>query len=113
MQREVSKLLYDAQQACRAVAEFTHGKSVDDYRDNLMLRSAVERQLMIMGEALYQASKRDESLSASISDVRRIINFRHVIVHGYASLEHDTVWGIIEHDVPRLAHEIEEILEGC
>ena len=78
-----------------------------------MLRSAVERQLIIMGEALYQANKRDESLSASISDVRRIINFRHVIVHGYASLEHDTAWGIIERDVPRLAHEVEKMLERC
>ena len=49
MQREVAKLLYDIQQACQAVAQFNHGKSLDDYQDDLLLRSAVERQLMIVG----------------------------------------------------------------
>ena len=112
MQREVAKLLYDIQQACQAVAQFTHGKSLDDYQDDLLLRSAVERQLMIVGEALFQAIKHDESLAASITDARRIIDFRNVIVHGYAALEHETVWGIVERDVPKLAREVEAMLAG-
>ncbi len=109
MQRELSKLLHDIQEACELVEEFSRGNTLKDYNTNAMLRSAVERQLMIIGEALNQTTQIDEEFIASITDARRIINFRHVIVHGYASLENDTVWGIVESDVPTLRSEIDAI----
>jgi len=46
MRLEVRKLLYDACEAGRAVVAFVEGKTVSDYQGDLLLRSAVERQLL-------------------------------------------------------------------
>jgi uncharacterized protein with HEPN domain len=45
----VKKRLLDALEACEAIQEFTEGWSFQEYERNLMLRSAVERQLEIVG----------------------------------------------------------------
>ena len=65
---------------------------------------------MIIGEALNQADKLDPSLSESVSNIREIINLRNVIVHGYAIIENETIWGIIENDLPQLYKEVQMLL---
>lgn len=95
MRHETAKFLYDIRQACDLLHDFTRDKSLDDYLSDPLLRSAVERQLMIVGEALSQALKIDPALADAITDARRIVNFRNVIVHGYAAIEPQTVWGIL------------------
>jgi uncharacterized protein with HEPN domain len=52
MRIEALKFLYDIQQACRAIARFTAGKTLADDEADLLLRSGMERQLLIGGEAL-------------------------------------------------------------
>lgn len=51
MQPDSRKYLYDIQTACRKLEDFTRDRSLDDYLANEMLRSAVERQFEIIGEA--------------------------------------------------------------
>jgi uncharacterized protein with HEPN domain len=50
MRREIDKYFYDVLTACDAIRQFTMDKTLKDYQSNLMLRSAVERQLMIIGD---------------------------------------------------------------
>ena len=59
MPLESLKHLYDMQQACRLLAAFIAGKTLGDYSADAMLRSAVERQLTIVGEALNRLKKID------------------------------------------------------
>ena len=47
--------------------DFTSGKSLEDYRGNAILRSAVERQFEIVGEALSQLATLDEKIVSRIS----------------------------------------------
>ena len=47
--------LWDMQQAALNIERFTEGEDVETYRANVLLRSAVERQFEIIGEALRQA----------------------------------------------------------
>jgi uncharacterized protein with HEPN domain len=103
---EVRVSLEDALEACESVRGFIKGKSLDDYLSSDLLRSAVERQFIIIGEALAKALSRDGSIENSIENLHRIINFRHVLVHGYAVVENTTVWGIIEKDLPLLQKEL-------
>ena len=111
MRPESKKYLYDMLRACETLAQFVEGKQFADYDANLLLRSAVERQLMIVGEALGQAARTDEELVEQIENAREIINLRNVIVHGYAVIENETIWGILQGDVPRRRDRIAQLLE--
>ncbi|MHC4121108.1 MAG: HepT-like ribonuclease domain-containing protein [Planctomycetota bacterium] len=112
MQPEVRKYLYDVCQACEALLGFIRDKSLEDYNADLLLRSGVERQLMIIGEALSQAERIDPDLPHAISDIRQIINLRNVIVHGYATVENETIWGIVQEDVLDLREQVKILLEA-
>jgi uncharacterized protein with HEPN domain len=111
MQREVLKYLHDIQQACILIETFTAGKSADEYRNDVQLRSAVERQFIIVGEALQQLLRLAPNIENRISDSRRIINFRNIMVHGYAQIVPDTVWGVVESGLPVLQDEVKRLIE--
>jgi uncharacterized protein with HEPN domain len=110
MRPEAKKFLYDMQQACSSLAEFIEGKTLDDYVKSELLRSAVERKLMIIGEALNQVLRIDPDLETQIPDARQIIDFRNILVHGYFAIEHETVWGIMQKDLPVLTKQIQAML---
>jgi uncharacterized protein with HEPN domain len=90
---EVKKYLYDMLSACRRIAEFTAGKSYSVYSHDALLRSAVERQLEIVGEALARLTKVDRTIAEKITDHRQIIAFRNILVHAYAQIDDRLVWG--------------------
>ena len=110
MRLEAKKYLYDIQQAASRIADFTSGKQLEDYRGDEMLRSAVERQFEIIGEALAQLAKLDATVVARISEQRRIIAFRNILIHGYAEVDDRLVWDIVQAKLPVLRREIEAIL---
>ena len=111
MQPDIRRFLYDIRIASEALIEFARGRSLDNYQDDLLLRSGVERQLEIIGEALNQASKIDPNLAEEITGFRQIINLRNVIVHGYASIENETIWGILQNDLPALHEQVRKLLD--
>ncbi len=61
MQPESPALIWDARRAAGRVLEFVADRSWDDYQQDVMLRSAVERQFQIIGEALNRPSKVDSA----------------------------------------------------
>ena len=64
---EVRKYLFDIWQACELPAQFSTGKTLSDYQGDALLRSAIERQFEIVGEALNQAIKLDADLATQVS----------------------------------------------
>ena len=110
MQPNTAKYLHDAHQACLLLEEFTLGKSFADYSADALLRSGVERQFTIVGEALLQAEKTEPSLAQAVSALRKIIGFRNVLVHGYGAVDHQTVWSILENDLALLKQQLAALL---
>ena len=104
------KLLADILAAAAAIERFSHGKSRHDYGRDLMLRSAVERQFEILGEAIRRLYALDPTMTAKISEHRRIIAFRNIIAHGYDGLDDDVVWQGVVEKLPILANEAAELL---
>jgi len=76
MRLESKKYLYDIARAAALATEFVANKSFSEYASDLMLRSAVERQLEIVGEALAQLARTDPATASQISEHKRIIAFR-------------------------------------
>ena len=111
MRHEVEKYLYDIRNAASLLRDFTSGRSFEDYQDNVMLRAAVERQFEIVGEAVLQLAKIDEETASRITGYQRIIAFRNILIHGYADVHDQIVWGVVISDLPRLALEIERLTE--
>lgn len=111
MPRDVRKYLFDILQACESLQQFAKEKTFSDYNADAFLRSAVERQFEIIGEALNQALREDSDLEAHISNAGQIIAFRNQLIHGYASVAHDTVWGILEGKLPILQKEVQNLLK--
>ena len=111
MRLESKKYLFDVKQAADLLAEFTQAKSFEDFQSDPMLRSAVERQFEVIGEALSQLAKLDHDTADLISDHRRIIAFRNILIHGYAQIDHRLVWGVLDSKLPTLSREVEKLLQ--
>jgi uncharacterized protein with HEPN domain len=105
------KLLRDILDAGAAIASFVEQRSLDDYRQQLLLRSAVERQFEIVGEALRRLEAADTRVFARISEARRIIAFRNLIAHGYDGVDAAIVWQAITDKLPVLMAEAEALLD--
>lgn len=103
MERDPRVLLWDACDAAEAIASFIAGRTMEAYRADRMLRSAVERQCEILGEALNRLARDAPDLVARIPGHRQAIAFRHRLAHGYATLDDGIVWRVAAEEVPRLA----------
>lgn len=111
MRLESRKLLEDMREAADAIAAFTSGKSLMDLSGDALLRSGIYFQLIIIGEALSQLRARDEDTVERISEYWRIIGFRNQIVHGYAKIDDEITWRIVQDKLPILRAELEGLLK--
>jgi uncharacterized protein with HEPN domain len=75
-----------------------------------LLRSAVERQFEIIGEALRRLAMDDAATARRITGHERIIAFRNILIHGYAEVDDRIVWDILERKLPTLLEEVESLL---
>lgn len=96
MRLEAKKYLFDIRQAVAEIGAFTRGKTFADYSSDSMLRAAVERKLEIVGEAVSQLCKIDESIASQILEYRRIISFRNILIHGYVDVDDALVWDVVD-----------------
>ena len=110
MRREAKAYLYDIQKAARLIGEFSAGKTFEDYLRDQMLRSAVEREFTIIGEAMSQLSRRHAAVADRISHSGPIIAFRNVLIHGYTLIDNRLVWAKVTDDLPTLLREVDALL---
>ena len=110
MPRDPRAYLWDALHAGELLAEFSAGKSFADYQADALVRSAVERQFEIVGEALNQLSKVDSALASAIPDLPRIVAFRNILIHGYATVDDALVWQALTDKIPALRMVLVELL---
>jgi uncharacterized protein with HEPN domain len=110
LRRDPKTLLWDARRAAAAIADMTASKSFADFDSDLLLRSAVERQFEILGEALNRLDRLDAALAARIPDLRQIVAFRNILIHGYAVIDRARVWRAVQDDLPPLRATLEDLL---
>ena len=111
MPRSAAAYLADVVDACDAISEALAGVDLATYRKRRPVRSAVEREFTVIGEAIAALGRCDPGLATRISHARLIVGFRNRLVHGYPQIDDEAVYSIAQHDVPVLRAECAELLE--
>ena len=90
------------------VGEYTKGGRAE-YDSQSLIRDAVIRNF----EVVREASKRvPEDYRARHPEIpwRALAGFRDVLIHQYEGVDHETVWRIIEHELPAIREAIVKVL---
>jgi len=103
-------LLADVDRAGAEIERFTEGMGGDEYARDPLTQAAVERKFEIIGEALSRLGKSHPDLIERIPRHRRIIDFRNLLIHGYASVIPERVWDYAENHPPRLRRLVQALL---
>lgn len=111
MPPEVPKWLEDVRDAAQYILSETQGKTFQAFSSDRTLRQAVERNFEIIGEAINRVARADETVASCLTDRRRIVAFRNILVHGYDNIDLDIVWAVIQNALPRLLDEVETLLK--
>ena len=110
MRRNIQKLCFDILRAIDDNKTFTRDLDFEKYRQNRVVKLAVERDYEIIGEALKRMEVRFRSNFLTITDGRKIIDFRNLLAHGYDDVADEIVWDITCSDVRVL--EVKAILRN-
>ncbi len=111
MKRDPRAFLSDVIEACQAIHQAVAGITLDGYCNSRLIRSSVEREFTIIGEALSRLSRRDQSLFAQIDQAPQIISFRNKLTHEYVTINHQLVWGVIQANLPALLEQCTQLLQ--
>ena len=101
--------LFDMLTAAEAVMSFVHNRSRPDYAADLMLRSAVERQIEIIGEAARKVTAQFQSGHPEIPWAP-IQAQRHRLAHEYGTIDDDLIWEVATVHVPALIPLVRAVL---
>ena len=110
MARDLSAYLQDILDACIAIEDVMVDVTLGNYLRQRFIRSSVEREFIIIGEALRRISALDEPLFLSISNSRAIIDFRNLLAHDYGAVDDDSVFGLVHSDLILLKAEVGVLL---
>lgn len=106
MRLETRQSLADALDAAEEILRI----AVPGWQEDRILGLAVERLLMIVGEAFARIRISEEVVLERVTDAHKIIGMRNVLVHGYDSINASRLQDAIERSLPRLIQEIESLL---
>ncbi|MEK6842133.1 MAG: DUF86 domain-containing protein [Nanoarchaeota archaeon] len=85
----------------RAIEDFSKGLSKEKLISNRLKKSAIIREIEVIGEAVKNIS---ESLKNSHKEIgwKEISGTRDKMIHHYFGVDMDIVWNIIKKDLPDL-----------
>jgi uncharacterized protein with HEPN domain len=105
-----NKHLLDALAAAEAALQFLAGLDAQAYASNLLVRSAVERQLTVLGEAARRALADEPGLRARSPDLVFAVALRNRLVHGYDVIDDLIVFDTVAQDLPGLVRQLRGLL---
>lgn len=110
MSRDELLYLEDIQESCEKVKRFTKGMKYKDFVQNELHFDAVLRNLEIIGEAVKNISEETQQKYPQMK-WRKIAGFRNIVAHEYFGVNEETVWDIVENEIPSLLEIIKTMLK--
>jgi len=85
--------------------------TLDQAKSNPIIYYGFVKEVEIIGEAVYMLTKELRAEHPEVEwDV--IEHMRHVLVHGYYTIDSEQLWDTIQNDIPPLRSTIQEIIES-
>jgi uncharacterized protein with HEPN domain len=102
-------LLLDMVIAARDAKSFVDGLDEPAFLESRLHQNAVIRSLEVIGEA---ANTLTPGCRATLPDIpwREIIGLRHRLIHGYAEVQLDRLWAIVQNDLTPLIAALEPLI---
>jgi uncharacterized protein with HEPN domain len=110
MQRDPRAFLWDVRRAADAITRYVGHRDREGYLADDMLRSAVERQFEIIGEALNQLARLEPDIANRIPELASAVAFRNILIHGYTQVDSMIVWETITDHLPALNNRVAALL---
>jgi uncharacterized protein with HEPN domain len=110
MPRDERAFLADILESCDAIGTAIRDLDLVTYQSSRLVRSSVEREFIIIGEAIAALGRLAPETFGRITRARRIVDFRNQLTHAYQTVDDALVWAIVETDVPILRRECAEIM---
>lgn len=105
MRDRENKLLTDILLAIDLIESFMKdSESFELYCADAKTKSAVERQLGIIGEAVNLFQKLPPT--SPIDSASQIISLRNRIIHAYDAVDNNIIWAIVKRHLPLLKAEV-------
>ncbi len=102
-------LLWDMKQAACEIAEFIRGVRYEEFTSKKVLRYAVERQILVIGEAAAHVSATFRDAYPEIP-WRSIIAQRNILAHEYGEILVERIWRVATEQIPKLIKLLEPLI---
>lgn len=109
MSRDPLLYVADIVAAGEAILRYTDGVAFDDFASNDEKRSAVERQVFIIGEAAARLPEEWKRLRPEVP-WRKIVGLRNLLAHGYWVIDAEELWDVARNKVPEFVGELRPLL---
>src|SRR3989339_879927 len=94
MKRDMLLFVEDIFESIINIENFSKKISEEKFMGDELRKSAIIRQIEIIGEA-----------------VKKIAGTRDIIIHAYFGVDYEKVWEVVKKDIPKLKKEIQEIIK--
>ncbi|OGQ35716.1 MAG: hypothetical protein A3F16_08560 [Deltaproteobacteria bacterium RIFCSPHIGHO2_12_FULL_43_9] len=96
--------------AAKEATSFIKGIGENNFRNDSLRKSAVIRQLEVIGEAAKRVSEEFKSKNPGIP-WQEMIGMRDKLIHGYDDIDLTIVWRVTYIELPKLIKQIKPLLE--
>jgi len=101
--------LWDIYDAAKDINEFVKNRNFEEFKSSKILRFAVERQLLVIGEAAKHISNNFKKKHPEIS-WNSMIGLRNIIAHEYGEILVERIWRVAKKDIPTLFKQIKKLV---
>lgn len=111
MRNDILKLLVDINLSIDHIQDFISStESFEKYERDFKTQSAIERQLIIIAEAINRIQKIDPEFV--FHDDYQIIAFRNRLVHAYDAVDNAIVWLIVKKYILDLQRDVQKQIKN-
>ena len=96
--------------AMERIAELSRGLEREQLRRHENTTEMILFNLMVLGEAANNITREFAAKNPDV-DWKGLAGVRHKIVHDYADIDYDTIWDILQNDIPDEYAKVKAVAE--